>query len=71
MSIGSNVRKYRKLKGLTQKELARKVSISRSFLSEIENGKYDIRLSLLDKICEVLGCDITDLLEYIPNKKKK
>lgn len=29
-----------------------------------------VNLQHIDKICEVLNCDITDLLEYIPNKTR-
>ena len=30
-----------------------------------------INLEHLDRICEVLGCDVADILEYQPNKIKK
>lgn len=30
-----------------------------------------INLEHLDRICEVLECDISDILEYQPNKIKK
>ena len=30
-----------------------------------------INLEHLDRICEVLNCDISELLEYQPNKIKK
>ena len=29
-----------------------------------------VNLEHIDKICEVLECDITDLFEYVPNKIK-
>lgn len=48
------IKKYRKLKRFTQKQLASKVGISQNFLSEIENQKYDIGLNLLCKIGEAL-----------------
>lgn len=44
------IKKYRKLKNITQKKLAFRIGISQNFLSEIENEKYDIKLSLLFKI---------------------
>ena len=39
MSIGNRVRKARKDKGMSQIELATKVGISQSALSELENGE--------------------------------
>jgi putative transcriptional regulator len=29
-----------------------------------------VNLDHIDKICEVVGCDLTDILKYEPNKKK-
>jgi putative transcriptional regulator len=29
-----------------------------------------VKLEHLDKICEELDCDLSDLIEYIPKKKK-
>lgn len=57
------IRKFRRLKKITQKNLASKIGISQNFLSEIENGKYDMKLSLLYKIGEGLGVCPKDLLE--------
>ncbi len=55
------IKEYRLLRGLTQKELARKLGISRSYLSEIENGKYDIPSSLFIKFGKVLKVSLDDL----------
>ena len=57
------IKEFRANKNLTQKQLADKVGISRSFLSELENGKYDISLNLLIKIGEVLEVDIWVLVD--------
>lgn len=59
-----NIKEFRKAKKLTQKQLAEKVGISRNFLSEIENGKWDIGLDLLIKISKVLGVHPSKLIEY-------
>ena len=59
------IKEFRKKKGLTQKQLAEKVGISRSFLGEIENGKWDIGLTLLIKISNILGVHPSKLIKYI------
>lgn len=59
------IKKYRKLKRITQKELARKINISQNFLSEIENHKYDIKLSMLCKIAKELNVSPKNLFEII------
>ena len=60
--------KYR----MTQAELARKSGIRPATICDIYNEMCDrINLEHLDRICEVLDCDISELLEYQPNKIKK
>jgi len=58
------IKKYRELKGLTQKELAQKIGISRSYFADLENGKYDIKLSMLIKTSKVLRVVPSKLIEY-------
>ena len=57
---------------MTQKELSEKTGIRPSTINEIYH-EFAERLSIdyLDKICEVLDCDISDLLEYIPNEQPR
>ena len=46
-------------------ELADQVGISKVNLSNLKRGKVKaIRFSTLDKICEVLDCQPSDILEY-------
>ncbi len=53
----------------TQADLARKTGIRPNTISELYH-EVATRVSLeqLDKICEVLGCDLTDLIVRVPNK---
>lgn len=46
-------------------ELAERVGITNVNMSKIKNNKVTaIRFSTLAAICEVLECDVKDLLEY-------
>ncbi len=38
--IGRNIKKYRKLKGLTQAQIAEKIDYSLSFVSSVESRKH-------------------------------
>jgi len=58
------IKEIRLAKRITQHQLAIKVGISRSFLSEIENGKWDIHLSLLCKLSKALESSPGELIEY-------
>jgi transcriptional regulator with XRE-family HTH domain len=58
------IKRYRKIRRITQKELAYKIEISQNYLSELENNKYDIRLSLLCKIAKELNTSPKKLFIY-------
>ncbi|MEZ8238874.1 helix-turn-helix domain-containing protein [Vibrio splendidus] len=50
------------------KTLAKEVGITEANLSVLKNGKAKaVRLSTLDKLCEVLECQPGDILEFEPN----
>jgi len=60
-NIGSKIRKERRLKGLTQSELSKKLEISASYLNLIESGRRTITVPLLIKIGNELGISLKDL----------
>lgn len=54
---------------MTLKELAENVGISYVNLSKIKTGKVQgIRFSTLESICETLGCQPGDILEFVPGE---
>ncbi len=53
-------------------ELASKVGITLANISILKNGKAKaIRFSTLAKLCEVLDCEVGDILEYRKKEEKK
>ena len=47
-------------------ELAEKVGFTMSNVSLLKNGKIKaLKISTLDKLCQVLECQPADLLEYV------
>lgn len=58
----NRVKIYRKKYNLTVQELADKLHISRSFMSQIENGSRNISNDLLMRMCSLFNCDAMDLL---------
>ncbi|MDE5756726.1 MAG: helix-turn-helix transcriptional regulator [Clostridia bacterium] len=49
-------------------ELTQRVGITMANVSLLKNGKVKaIKLSTLNKICEVLDCQPADILEYVPD----
>lgn len=53
----------------TQAKLARKTGIRPTTINELYN-ELTVRVNLehLDRICEALGCDLSDIIIRIPNK---
>ena len=66
IQIGLNISYYRKLRGLSQEELAEKTGISRSYLSAIEapNIVKTLSLELLFDISDALSVEPNRLLEF-------
>ena len=55
---------------MTQSDLARKTGIRPATINAIYNETIDrINLSHLSKICEVLDCEVADILQYIPDEE--
>ena len=53
---------------ISSQELAEKVGITQANLSILKTNKAKaVRFSSLNKICEVLECDVGDILEYRPD----
>lgn len=56
----------------TQAELSRQTGINKNAISEMYNEFAErINLDYIDLICEALDCQVSELLEFIPNKKKR
>jgi len=64
--IGLNISYYRKLKGLTQLQLAEQINISRTHMSNIEapNMPTSISLETLLDIADALQIPVAKLLDF-------
>ena len=56
--VGSNVKKYRKKQGLTQKNLAWDCNTDESAIRRIENGQINTTISSLKRIADILEIPI-------------
>ncbi|MDI9392773.1 MAG: S24 family peptidase [Synergistota bacterium] len=62
MNIGSNIRKLRLSVGITQKQLAEKIGVSQTHMSQMEKGNRRVDADWLPKIAVALGCRTEDLV---------
>lgn len=58
MTIGHRIAALRKERKMTQEELSSKSGINRANIAKIENGRYNVSIDILNKICDALGCTI-------------
>lgn len=64
--IGANIKKLRKLNGMSQTELAKLVGhSSAAYIAFIENGNRSVSATDLFYICEALGVHISDIFGNI------
>ena len=62
--IGKNIKKYRKIKGWTQRELAEKLLLSDSFIAKLESVTHQtISIDTLEQIANILEVPIVKFFE--------
>lgn len=60
--VARNVRRYRKQKGLTQKELAQRARIDRTHLARFESQGVNVSLDVMFRLAEALDIPAKALL---------
>lgn len=70
MSIGETIREIRKIKGIKAVEMADKIGVSKSAVSQWEKGEGPATLSTLRKIADVLDVNFLTLFEPLPDHVK-
>nr|WP_304341027.1 helix-turn-helix transcriptional regulator [Clostridioides mangenotii] len=63
LKVGCKIKEERMKKKIKQIELAKKVGISNTFLSDIEVGRSNPSIDTLRKIAEVLEVSYSELLD--------
>jgi transcriptional regulator with XRE-family HTH domain len=62
--IGENILKFRKLRNISQEELAHLADIDRTYIGYIENAKYNITIKKLEDIAEALKVSVEELIRH-------
>ena len=60
--VGENIRNHREMKNFSQGELARRLRVSRSYISTLENGARNPSIKSLEKIARVLEVNVASLV---------
>ncbi len=63
-NLGVRIKHFRKLRGLTQEQLAEKADLSLNFIGIIEIGRSTPSLKSLNRIAKALGAPLHALLKF-------
>ncbi len=69
MDIGSKLRNLRRIKNLTQEELAERTDLSKGYISQIESQHASPSMETFLSILEVLGTSASDFFKESTNEK--
>lgn len=67
--LSSNIRAFRKIRGLSQEALAEMSSLHRTYIGAVERGERNVTLSTLELIAGALEVSVPDLLTEESIKK--
>ncbi len=70
IQVATAVRDLRHVRNLSQRQLAARMGVPRTYISKIENGKAMPTLSSLDRLARALQVDISALLRDAPTRHK-
>lgn len=65
MDVGKRISEMRFARGLTARELGKRVGVSQSYISLLENGKRRLSVPLLGKIAEVLSLSLAQFFSDV------
>lgn len=57
-------------KNMTKTELTHLAGITTNAMARLGKNE-DVRVNVLEKLCTTLDCKLDDIVEFVPNEKKK
>ena len=67
VDLGRTISRLRKEKGYSQEAFANEAGIDRRYMSDIENGKRNISIDILERVCNKLGIKISEFFIEVEN----
>ena len=64
-SLGGKIKILRKSRGVSQEDLAKQSEITRTYLTQIENGKVNPSIGKIKKISENLNISLCEMFKDI------
>lgn len=63
--FGRRVRELRNQKKISQEKFANEIGIDRTYMTDIENGKRNVSLAIIEKIAGGFEMSVSDLLKEL------
>lgn len=70
LELGERIREMRRVRGLTQEDLAHESAIDRSYIGGVERGERNLTFTVLCRIAAALKTDIASLTKNLPARPK-
>lgn len=61
--FATNLRRFRRLAGLTQEALAERAGVHPNYLGSVERGERNISIDNMERLAAALGTDLASFLE--------
>lgn len=69
--FGGNLRSTRRAKGLSVFDVAYAIKMDWSYISQIERGKRNVGIDVMDALAGAIGVQLIDLLQPLTDPKKE
>jgi transcriptional regulator with XRE-family HTH domain len=69
--IGTKIRQFRKLRNITQEQLAEASDSTGSYIGKLERGEVNVQIKTLEKIAEALNTNVFAFFDYNPYEELK
>ncbi len=66
-TVGERIKQGRDAKGMTQKQLAKKLGVSEGFINEVESGRRVVEEKFIERAGKVLGGDLSEMTTLFDN----
>lgn len=66
-TVGERIKQARNSKGMTQKQLAKKLGVSESYINEVEAGRKVVEEKFIERAGKVLGGDLSEMTTLFDN----
>lgn len=69
LKIGQRIKKLRKDIGLSQESLAYKAEVDRTYVTDVENGRRNVSVEILERLINALDVSFTEFFNAKEFKK--